>query len=214
MLHDRHELDGVVACFFHPGQGIVGKLPIGADLALFLGHAHMGLVDVEGVFAFEALVRPGIGLGVVGDFTAPGDRAGILDHPAGVQGDVLRAAIGGIHHGLDLTALPQGILPGEAQLPAAVAQALQGVTGLIPVVEVAGQIQLFGAGRPLPVDPAARHPVETVILMAVGKVVQGLAVGEQPILGLLIQPHPQVDVACVPLQSGVQLEYLVHGSPS
>ena len=56
MLHDGHQLDGVVAGFLHMGQGVVSELPVGAHLALFLGHAHVGFVNEQGVFTLEILV--------------------------------------------------------------------------------------------------------------------------------------------------------------
>jgi hypothetical protein len=46
--------------------------------------------------------------------------------------------------------------------------------------------------------------------MTVGKIVQGAAVGQQAGLGIVIQPHPQVDIASVPLQHRVQFQNLVH----
>ena len=48
VLHHRHQLDGVVATGADPGQRVVGKFPVAADLSLLLGHAHMGLVEEEG----------------------------------------------------------------------------------------------------------------------------------------------------------------------
>ena len=37
--------------------------------------------------------------------------------------------------------------------------------------------------------------VEAVVVVGVGKVVQGLALGKQPGLGAAVEEHPQVDVA-------------------
>ena len=183
MLHDGHELHGVVACLLDAVQGVVGELPVGADSSFLLRHAHMGLVDVQLVFPNKALVRPVEGFLIVGDLALKGDGLLVLHHPAGVQGDVLRAGHVGVHHGLDLAAFPQGIVTGQVQLPVAVLQLGQRMGGLVPVVEFTLQVQLVGAGRPLPVVPAAVNVMEAVVIVGVGEIVQGLAFVENPFLG-------------------------------
>ena len=101
----------------------------------------------------------------------------------------------GVHHGFHLAAGPQGVVAGEKQLPVAVSDGLQGMAGFVPVVKIPFQVQLIGAGCPLPVDPASLNMVEAEIIVGVGKVVQGLALGKQPGLGAAVEEHPQVDVA-------------------
>ena len=121
MLHNGHQLHSIVARLVDAGQDMIGKFPVGADLALLLRHAHVGFVDIQLVLAHEILIRPGKDLPVVHHLALEGDGLLVLHHPAGIQRDVLRAGQIGVHHGFDLAAVPQGIVPGEIQLPAAVA---------------------------------------------------------------------------------------------
>ena len=80
----------------------------------------------------------------------------------------------------------------------------------VPAVEVAGQIELIGAGSPLTVDPAAIYTVDAVIFMSVGKIVQSTAVREQAGFCFVVQVHTQINVSGMPLQYGVQFKNLVH----
>ena len=45
VLHDGHELDGVVAEGFDAGEDVGGELVVGADFFFFGGHADVGFVD-------------------------------------------------------------------------------------------------------------------------------------------------------------------------
>ena len=206
VLHDGHELHSVVARLLDAVEGIVGELPIGADSAFLLRHAHMGLVDVQLVFPDKAGVRPVEGFPVVGDLALEGDGLLVLHHPAGVQGDVLRAGHVGVHHGFDLAALPQGVVAGQVQLPVAVFELLQRMGGLVPAVEFALQVQLVGAGGPLPIVPAAVNVMEAVVIVGVGEVVQGLTFVENPFLGGAVEKHSQVNVSGVGLELGVEFQ--------
>ena len=183
MLHDGHELHRVVARLLNPGQGQVGKFPIGADSPFLLRHAHMGFVDIQLIVADEILIRPGEGFPVVGDLTLKGDGFLVLHHPAGVQGDVLSEAHVGLYHGFDPAALPQGIVTGQEQLPVSVIQLFQRMGGLVPAVEFAFQIELIGGRSPLPIVPAPIGVMEAIIIVGVGKVVQGLVFSQNPPLG-------------------------------
>ena len=174
----------------------------------------MGFVNVEGVFAPKVFVRPGVNVTLVGDFGHPGDGAGILHHPTGIEGDMLCALKIGVHNGLDLTAFPQGIVTGKKQFPVAAVQLFQGMAGLIPAVEIAGQVKLIGAGRPFPINPTAFHPMKAIVFVTVGKFVQGTAVAKQAAFGGMILVHPKVNVAGMPLQHRVQFQKLVHRIPS
>ena len=212
MLHDGHQLDGVVAGLLHMGQDVVGELPVGTHLALFLAHADVGLVDVHPLLTLEVGVGPLELVQLVLDLGAPGDGVGILDHTAGEEGQMLGTGQVGVHHGLDLAAGPQGVVAGEVDLPGAAAQILQGVAGLVPVIEFAGQVQLVGTGGPFAVVPAAVNMMEAVVIVGVGKIIEGLAFAQDPILGCPVQEHPQVDVAGERLQLGVQFQKSVHDS--
>ena len=204
MLHNGHELDGVVARLLDSGQGVVGELAVGAHLTLLLGHTHVGLVDVQLVLAYEILVRPREDLPVVDDLAGKGQGLGVLDHPVGVQGDMLGAGHIGVHNSFDLAALPQSVVALQEDFPVAVSDVGQGMAGLVPAVEVTLQVQLVGAGRPLPVDPAALHMVEAEVVMGVGELVQGLPLGKDPALGCPVQEHAQINVPRKRLQLGIQ----------
>ena len=47
MLHNGHQLHGIVACFLDSGQGVIRKLPVGADVTVLLSHTHMGFVNIK-----------------------------------------------------------------------------------------------------------------------------------------------------------------------
>ena len=106
MLHNSHELNGIVARVPDVGKDEIRELPVGANLAFLLGHAHMGLVDEQLVLARKACIRPGESLRFVHHLGAPGDGVGILGNPAGVEGNVLGAGHVGVHNGFHLAAVP------------------------------------------------------------------------------------------------------------
>ena len=170
MLHNGHELHRVISGFFDLRQNLVCKFPVGADFPGFLGHTYMGFVNVQFVLSYKFLIRPGKCIPVIYNFAGKGNGFGVLHHPAGVQRDMFRAGHVGIHNGLYLTAFPQGIIALQVQLPVTVAHMLQRVTGFVPAVEVALQIQLVCAGSPLPVVPAAVYMVKSIIIVCVGKI--------------------------------------------
>ena len=204
MLHNGHQLDGVVTGFLDMGQGIVGELTVGTHLALFLGHTYVGFVDVQILFTLETGIGPVELLAGVNDLSLKGVVGLVLHGTAAIQGQVLGAGHVGVHNGLDLAAVPQSVFAFQEQLPVAVADGLQGVGGLVPVVEFAFQIQCVSAGSPLAVDPAALHTVEAVEIVCVRKVVQGLAFIQQSLFGAMIEEHTQIDIACKALELGIQ----------
>ena len=204
MLHDSHELDGVVAGLLHMGQGDVSEFPVGANLALFLGHADMGLVDVQALVGLEALVGPLELVGGINDLADEGVILLVLNGTAAVQGQMLGAGHVGVHDGLDLAAVPQGVLALQVQLPVSVIQLGHGVAGLVPIVELALQVQLISGGGPLTVDPAGLGAVEAVVVICICEIIQGLAFGKQTALGGAIQEHAQVNVACEGCELRVQ----------
>ena len=136
MLHDGHQLHGVIACLFNAGKNQVGKFTVRANLALLLCHTHMGFVNEQGVFPFEALVCPLEGFPVVHHLGAEKPGFLVLHGAAGIQGNMLRAGHVGIHNGFYLAPIPQGIVTGQKNLPVSISNGGQGVTGLIPVVEI------------------------------------------------------------------------------
>ena len=200
MFHNGHKLHCIVACLFDPGQNLGSKFPVSTDPAFFLSHTHMGFVDVKLIFAYEVLVGPGKGALIINDFCIEGVVALILNHPFYIQWEMLRAGSFIIHHGLDLAAMPQRIVSGQVDFPVFVVHSGQGVGGLVPVVELTLQIQLLSGRRPFPVIPAAIYMVKTVILVAVGKVGQGLILRQKSRLSGIVYGHSQIDIACKFLQ--------------
>ena len=84
MLHDSHQLDGVIACLFDAGQHLLGELPIGTYFSLLLGHTHMRFVHIQRLGRLKILICPGKGFPVIHHFGIPLHRLGILHHTAGI----------------------------------------------------------------------------------------------------------------------------------
>ena len=127
VLHNGHQLNGIVTCFFDAGQHKLGKFAVGAHLALFLSHTHVGFVDVQGLRRLEILIGPVEDLPVIDHFGTPGNLSFFLNHAAGIQGDVVGTLQIGVHNSLDLAAVPKGVVPLQIQLPNAVIQSFQRV---------------------------------------------------------------------------------------
>ena len=203
MLHDGHKLDGVVTGFLDMGENIIGEFPIGADFSLFLGHAYMGFINIKFVLACKILIRPGEGFTVVLNFTGKGDGFRVLNHPAGIQGNVLCTGQVCVHNGFHLAAFPQRIVTFQEDFPVAVSDVLQRVTGFIPVIELSLQVELIGAGGPFPVVPPTVNVVESVVIVGVGKIRQGLISRQKTSFRCVIQEHPQINIPGKRLKLGI-----------
>ena len=209
MLHNGHQLNGVVTGLLHMRKGVIGKLTVRTDLALFLCHTHMGLVDVHMLFALEAGIRPVEGLVVVYDLSAECGGLGVLHHTAGKQRNMFCAGVVSVHNGLDLAAFPQFIFT-QIQFPVTVAKIGHRMAGLVPVIELAFQVQLVSAGCPLTVDPAIFQMVDTVVVMCIGKVIQSLTVTQDTGLGVAVKFHTVVDIPAEILQLGIEFQNSIH----
>ena len=101
MLHDRHDLQGIVALLLDHRQHILHKLPIGTDLLLLRCHTNVALVDQEwfvtegGAFAPEGKWS----LGVPYD-GAEQMRLRVLHHIVSPCGDAETAASLPLHQEL------------------------------------------------------------------------------------------------------------------
>ena len=84
MLHDGHQLHGVIASLFNAGQNQVGKFAVRANLAFLLCHTHMGFVNEQGVFPLEALVGPLKGFPVIYHLSAEKPGLLVLHGAAGI----------------------------------------------------------------------------------------------------------------------------------
>ena len=119
VLHDRHELHGVVPEVLHPRQHVVGKLPVGADAVFLGGHAHVSLIDEQVRVGLEFFVRPGVGRDGVPDLTDPLIALGVLNDAPCVERNVPGDGAAVSHDGLDAHAVPERVL-GKLYLPVAV----------------------------------------------------------------------------------------------
>ena len=151
------------------GQHLIGKFPVAADPVFLRRHAHMGLIDQQRPLGYKALVRPGIGLQRIPDLTEPVKADRVLNHTVGIEGNVDREAIPVSHDGPHAAPVMKRPLR-QPELPVSVLQTREGMRGLVPVVEVPHQVDGVRCRRPLPVDPAFKTVVKTVVFMGVGKI--------------------------------------------
>ena len=108
MLHDRHELQGVVALLLDHRQHILHKLPIGTDLLLLRCHPDVALVDQERLVTEGGAFAPeGEGsLGVPYD-GAEEMRFRVLHHVVSPCGDAETAASLPLHEELVVRAVSE-----------------------------------------------------------------------------------------------------------
>jgi hypothetical protein len=100
----------------------------------------------------------------------------------------------------------------KKDFPIAVFQSLEGVRGLVPMIEITHQIKLFGMGCPFTVIPAAINVMETEIVVRVRKITQCGSVREQSFFCLLIERHTFIDKALIRHQLRVAFQNLIHCS--
>ena len=215
MLHNGHDLDGIVAQSLDPGQNPLPKFIIGTHPGLLLGHANVALIDVEGLLRLEIPVGPVKFLLRRVDDGTPAHVPGVLHHIVGIERNPVQLPALTRHDGHDLLAVPQGVLPGQEYLEDAVFQLLHGAAVPVPVVKVTGQVHGLRAGGPLPVDPAVAAPMDAVEQMAVGKVRKRLAGGQQGGLGADVVLHPQIQIGLIFFQQRVDFgHFQLHKSIS
>ena len=98
----------------------------------------------------------------------------------------------------------------KEELWVSVTHGLQGMRGLVPVVELTFQVELISGGCPLAVVPTAVNMMKTVVVMCIGEIIQGLIAGKNAVLGSTVQEHTQVDIAGEALQLGIQFQDTIH----
>ena len=171
MLHDRHQLHGVITQSFDARQNPVCKFTVGTN-TVFLGrHTDMCLIDKRDRVGNEAAVGPGPRLRRIPDFTDPVKADLVLYHTACVKRNMVAEAVAVLHHGPDPASVMQRIFR-KLQLPVPVFQAGHGICCFIPAVKITHQEQRIGCGRPLPVNPALAGVMKAIVLMRIGKVAQ------------------------------------------
>ena len=189
MLHDGHDLNGIVAQSLDPGQDLILKLGICTDLRLFLGHTNMAFVDIEGLFRLKVFVRPNKGSFRFMDHRIPLDGCLVLQNILGIQRDTLHLhAIANRDRANTLT-IAQRIHTGNIQFKYAAILFFHRIGIAIPIAEITGQVHSFRPGRPLTIDPAVVRLMEAVVQMAVGKLCQSSAVAYQLCLFAVIVIH-------------------------
>ena len=197
MLHNGHQLHGVVAVLFDPRQNIAHELQIRAH-ALFLGrHADMRLVNQRRHIFLRPkfFIRPDKFLPRIPDGGAEIVRLFVLHNIGRIERNaVFRAARAG-DGDLHLAAVLERAHAGDLDFPISVAHRLHRMAGAVPVVEIANQVHGRRAGRPLAVDPAALDLVEAVIQMAAGKLRQRLSGGKQLLFALFEMADAFVQIA-------------------
>ena len=208
MLHDRHDLNGIVSQRLDAGQRIIDELPIAADSLLFLRHTDVALVDKGVLGGGELPVFPFVRR-LVHDHPAPGVGVLVLQHSSDVKGDPFKESALLQDDRLHVTAVVKGVLPLQIHLPHPVFKGGQGQAEAIPMHHIAGKIHSVGTGCPLSVDPAAVGAVEAEILVAVGKVAQGAILSHQLGLFAVIVLHPLLDIGLVGQESGIVLKDLI-----
>ena len=211
MLHDGHELDGVVPCLLHAVEDAVGKFAVGADGFVLLRHAHVGFVDEQGaqLALAVAAVRPAEGAIRSPDLAVELVGLGVAHHAAYVGGDAVELLAVFRHLHLDALAVHQRVLAVEFDLPVAVFQTGHGVAFAVPVVEIADEVHLVRARRPLAVHPTVLRAGDAVVEVAVGERRKVCLVAQQSAARVRMALHAQGNIAVIRLQPWVDGQDLV-----
>ena len=194
MLHDGHDLNGVVAQRLDPGQCILPELVVRADLSLLLGHADMALVDEEILLGLEAFVSPH--KGAAGDVHsgAPGRGLLVLHYKIRIDRDPLQLLSIMNNNCADPLTVLQGIHPRQEDFKYTAVFLFHGTAMAIPAVKIAGKIHRFRTGCPFPIIPAIVCTVEAEEFMGIGKIHQRLTLGQQRVFCLLIVLHSKLQI--------------------
>ena len=199
MLLDGHQLHGVVTRVFDPAEGFVRELPVGADMAVLLGHTDMRLIDHRGIRALPAVevpVRPFKRLVRHPDLAAEGFAGHIHDAAGDPGGNPLEAGTLAADHELDKLPVLQGVPAVQRDFPYAAADVMQRRVPFVPVVEITGEPGSVRPRQPFPENPAGFRTVETEVAVAVGKIRQGTVAGQMP-AAVIIPVHMHPDFSAV-----------------
>ncbi len=169
-----HNLDAVVAILDDTGQHIFTELIVSTHLLCVLRHTDMALVNQE-----RRLVGPkGLFLPYIGGLRLPylgGEYLGllVLYYTLTPCGNTLAVAAVPIDVHLVKVSVLDGLLA-EFQFPIAEIIKTFGpeTFRLGPSVEISHEIDIGGIGCPLAEHPSAREFMKSVVLMAVGKVLE------------------------------------------
>jgi len=163
VLGDGHQLHGIVAVALDDGENLLGELAVGAHPFALLGHPHVGLVDEQTAHLrdVEAVALPVEGVGVP-ELRRVVLRLVVLHHARGVGRDAVQPAVVAVDVDFVERAVRQPVaVHGRRQedTPDAGRILAQPQLGALPVVEVAEEVDVVGAGQPFAEPP----PVEVVV---------------------------------------------------
>ena len=211
MLHDGHQLHGVVAVRLDARQDVRHELQIGAHALLFRRHTDVGFIDDgrDVLRGPELFVRPRKRLARAPDHGVEAVGLLVLLDVAGIERNtVLGHAVLMGHSHLVAGEMLDGVRALDLNLPVAVAHGRHGMRRAVPAVEIADQVHLLGSRRPLTVHPAALDLVQTVIQITAGEIGQRLPLAKQLLLFGFIPSDAVIDIAFISLKAGVELENL------
>ncbi len=213
VLHDGHELDGVVAEAGDAGEDVVGEFIEGADFAFFLGHADVGFVDAETAVLFGGWVFELVGFGGVPILRDEAFGIGVLDDAADVGGYAVHGAGFGDDVDFKFAAVDEFVAEffvGEEEAPDAELIADQGMAHAIPVVEIADEAELEGVGGPFAIPDAFEAPefaaVEAKEMVALADLAGEAAGGVEFGAGAVVVIHSPADLVFVGDEPGIEIQ--------
>ena len=213
MLHDGHDLQGVITEITHAGQDPLAELIEGADRLALLCHTDVALIDQRRFARGRIGILPDVSR-LVNNDAAPTVIGGILLDTANIEGNTLKQLTVVPHDRLDTTAVPQRVFTGQTNLKHALSDGSQTQIEPTPTDHITRKVYLLGGGCPLTVDPPVLGSMETEILIAVGKITQRATLADQLLSLLVIPPHAQVNVPLVGQQLWIVFKNLVGHIPS
>ena len=205
VLHDCHQLYGVVAEVADARQVKFGKLTVGADALALLRHADVRLVDEQ---------RRDLALAIAA--VGPVERARrrpdlpdelirllVLHRAVDVAGDAVECLTAFADLQLDALPMLQDVRTRQLDFPDASFAARERMRGAVPAVEVAHEVYGVRAGRPLAEHPAGLGAVKAVEQIAVGECRQIRLVAEQALPRFGMAAHAQFNIIVKWLQIGI-----------
>ena len=140
MLHNGHQLDGIVTGFFYMGQDNVCKLTVSTDASFFLRHTDMRFVNVELIFTDKTIVSPGEQNLVVNNLRVESIVGFVLHCPSCIERKMLCANAIVLNNGFYLAAMPECFITGKIDFPVFIVDPGQRMGGLVPCIKFAFQI--------------------------------------------------------------------------
>ena len=171
MFSHSHHLNGIVAILLDAWQDVVLELGIGSHLLRILCHTDVALVDEQRIgVGLEVLLLEFVRLGWSPNLSGENLGRIVLHHTVGIGRNALPFSTIPLDFQLEEVAVMH--LTGlELDFPIAVVDAFH-LVGLIllPIVEIANQIDVGGIGCPLAQHPTFGSLVQTKIEITAGEV--------------------------------------------